>query len=362
MITVNDIYKAVDKIAPFRYAEKWDNSGLLIGDKNSICKKVVLCLDITERIVNRAVDLGADVIISHHPIIFNSLKNISSDSIYAKLIKNNISAICAHTNLDMAKGGINDIIAQMLNVKITAEAIETVYEIPYYQIAVFVPVENIEQVYDAMVKAGAGTLGDYSGCAFYTEGTGSFLPLEGSHAYIGQVGKRESVKEARIEMILPQSKRFDVIQSMLNTHPYEKPAYNLSKNYAIMEQIGYGKIGELEREMSADDLARLLKKAFNNPCIRYNDTGKKIKKIPICSGSGGSFLNSVISSGADAYVTGDVKHDQFIDADNHGLSVFDAGHFYTENIVLESLRERLSKAYPQLEFTIENSNVLSFTK
>ncbi len=362
MITVNDIYNAVDEIAPFRYAEKSDNSGLIIGNKKSTCKKVLLCLDITDKMIDKAIKMGADVIISHHPVIFNPLKSISSDSIYAKLIKHNISAICAHTNLDMAKGGINDLIAEKLNVKVITECIETAYEIPYYQIAVFVPVENIEQVYQAMTKAGAGTLGNYSGCAFYTEGTGTFLPLEGSHAYVGEVGKRESVREARIEMILPQSKRFDVIQAMLDSHPYEKPAYNLSKNYAIMEQIGFGKIGELETEMSAKDFAEFLKKTFDNPCIRYNDTGKMIKKVAFCSGSGGSLLNYVIASGADAFVTGDVKHDQFVDADNAGLAVFDAGHFYTENIVLESLKNTLSGKFPELNIIIENSNVLSFEK
>ncbi len=362
MITVNDIYKAVDEVAPFRYAEKSDNSGLIIGDKISMCKKVMLCLDITNKMVDRAIEIGVDIIISHHPVIFNPIKSISTDSTYAKLIKHNISAICAHTNLDMAKGGINDLIAEKLNVKVITECIETAYELPYYQIAVFIPVENVEQVYKAMSRAGAGTLGNYSGCAFYTEGTGTFLPLEGSHAYIGEVGKRESVREVRIEMILPQSKRFDVVQAMLDAHPYEKPAYNLSKNYAIMEQIGFGKIGELETEMSAKVFAECLKKTFDNPCIRYNDTGKMIKKVAFCSGSGGSLLNYIIASGADAFVTGDVKHDQFVDADNAGLAVFDAGHFYTENIILESLKNTLLRKFPELDIIIENSNVLSFAK
>ena len=153
MTIVNDIYKAVDKIAPFKLAEKWDNSGLLIGDKNNTVTKVMLCLDITNEIVDEAVKKGANVLISHHPVIFNPLKRIDTNSLVSKLIKHDISAICAHTNLDMVKGGINDIIAQKLNLKIISEPIEIIYEDSYYQIAVFVPVENIEQVYQAMVKA-----------------------------------------------------------------------------------------------------------------------------------------------------------------------------------------------------------------
>lgn len=362
MTIVNDIYKAVDKIAPFKLAEKWDNSGLLVGNKNNTVTKVMLCLDITNEIVDEAVKKGANVLISHHPVIFNPLKRIDTNSLVSKLIKHDISAICAHTNLDMVKGGINDIIAEKLNLKIIAEPLETVYEDSYYQIAVFVPVENIEQVYQAMVKAGAGTLGNYSGCAFYTEGTGTFLPLEGSHAYIGEVGKRESVTEARLEMILPKEKRSCVIQAMLDAHPYEKPAYHLSENNAIIEKIGFGKIGELPEELTAKEFAKLLKNTFGNTVIRYNDTGKKIKKVAFTSGSGGGLIPMAISSGVDAFVAGDIKHDQFIDANNAGLSVFDAGHYHTENIVLESLKERLSKMLPNINFEIAEANkdILSY--
>ena len=227
---------------------------------------------------------------------------------------------------------------------------------PYYQIAIFVPVDNIEQVYKAMKSAGAGTLGNYSGCAFYTEGTGLFMPLEGSHAYIGKVGKQENVKEARLEMILPQSKRFDVIQSMLDAHPYEKPAYHLSENYAIMENIGYGKIGILEKELSPKEFAGHIKKLLGNTVVRYNDTGGKIKTVAVSSGSGGSLIEKVISKGVDAFVTGDIKHDQFITAQNNGLAVFDAGHFHTENIILDTIKECLTKEFSDLEIVIADKN------
>ena len=362
MITVGDVYEIIDEIAPFNLAEKWDNSGLLIGDKNSVVTSAMLCLDITNEIAQEAVDKGVSLLISHHPIIFNSLHSINNDSPTSILVKNNISAICAHTNLDMAKEGINEIIAQKLNLKTISEPIETVYELPFYQLAVFVPVDNIQQVYDAMAKAGAGTLGNYSGCAFYTEGTGTFMPLEGSHAYIGEVGKQEKVLEARLEMILPQSKRAQVIQAMLNSHPYEKVAYHLSENLAIMEKIGLGKIGKLESELTPKEFAEVIKKTFGNTVVRYNDTGKKIKTVAFSSGSGGSLLQKVISKNVDAYVTGDVKHDQFIDAQNANLTVFDAGHYHTENIVLDSLKERLIEKLPDVKFEIaeKNRDILSY--
>ena len=362
MRTVGEIYSELNKIAPFSLADKWDNSGLLTGNSDNSVKKVLLCLDITDSIVNEAIKKGAEVIISHHPVIFDPLKSIDSDTVIAKLVRNNISAICAHTNLDIAKGGINDMIADMLGLEIVSDPLETVYDVPYYQLAVFVPVEDIEKVYNAMTKAGAGTLGNYSGCAFYTEGTGTFLPLEGSHAYIGEVGKRENVKEARLEMILPKDKRFDVIQAMLDAHPYEKPAYHLSENYAIMEKKGYGKVGLLSCEYTPKQFAELLKATFASTVIRYNDTGKMIKKVAFCSGAGGSLFDKAIASGADAYVTGDVKHNVFIDADNMGIAVFDAGHYHTETIILDSINTRMKKAFPDVDISIaeENRDILSY--
>lgn len=362
MSHISDIYNAMNVIAPFSLAEKWDNSGLLIGDMSDRTTKALLCLDVTDSIVDEAVEKKADLLISHHPLIFNPLKNISSKSIYARLLKNGIAVISAHTNFDMATGGINDIIAQKLELNITCDAIERVHQTPYYQLSVYVPDDYVEKVYEAMTKAGAGTLGDYSGCAFCAKGTGTFLPLEGSHAFIGEVGKREKVNETKIDMILPKGKRTAVIEAMQNAHPYEEPAYSLTENHAIYDSHGFGKTGNLNREYTGDEFAEKLKSIFGCTVIRYNDCKKPIKSVAICSGSGGSLLNEVIASGVDAFVTGDVKHDVFIDAQKAGLTVFDAGHYHTENIALESLRQRLSDSVDGVLFDIADNNrdILSY--
>lgn len=362
MITVGDIFDVIDEIAPFSLASDFDNVGLLVGEKSSKVKKVLLCLDITSEIATEAAQNGFDVVISHHPVIFNSLYTLSNNNPAVILSKNNISAICAHTNLDAAHGGINDIIAKKLNVKVTSETIETTNQFPYYQLAVFVPTENAKQVYDAMCSAGAGELGNYKNCAFSVEGTGNFLPLEGSDAYIGEVGEATSVKETRLEMIVPHHKRRQVIQAMLDAHPYEKVAYNLSENQAIIEKFGFGKVGELPTEYSAKEFAEFLKKTFGNTVVRYNDTKKPIKTVGFCSGGGGGIVKDAIKLGLDAYVCGDVKHDQFIDAQNAGLAVFDAGHFHTENIVLEYLQEVLTGKFPEISVLVATANrdILSY--
>ncbi|MFA5658492.1 MAG: Nif3-like dinuclear metal center hexameric protein, partial [Oscillospiraceae bacterium] len=203
-------------------------------------------------------------------------------------------------------------------------------------------------VYNAMTAAGGGTLGAYSGCAFYTGGTGTFLPLEGAKPYVGEVGRRETVPEARLEMIVPPSKRSAVIQAMLDAHPYEKPAYHLAQNYAIIEKTGFGRLGELDSPLSAKQLAGIIKSTFGNTAVRYNDTKKPIKRVAVCSGGGGGLFKNALSFGADAFITGDVKHDQFIDAQNYGISIFDAGHFHTENIFVDFLAREIKKGFPEI--------------
>ena len=153
-----------------------------------------------------------------------------------------------------------------------------------------------------------------------------------------------------------------MISAMIDAHPYEEPAYHLSENYAIIEKIGHGKIGVLDKEYSAKEFAERIKKSLGSVAIRYNDTGKAIRTVAISSGSGGSFINKVISLGIDAYITGDVKHDQFIDANNSGLTVFDAGHYHTENIFLDILKSKLSKSFTDIDFSISDKNrdILSY--
>jgi len=356
MITVKSIYEEINRIAPFSLSAEYDNSGILTGEETTEVTRVLLCLDITKAVAREAVETNSQVVISHHPVIFNPLYTIKNGSPAQILAKNNISAICAHTNLDMADGGISDLMLKMLALSGTNEPIETKYKFPFYQLAVFVPIENAGAVFEAMSNAGAGELGNYKACAFSVNGKGTFLPLNGSNAYIGEVGKVENVSETRLEMIVPHHKRKQVIDAMLKAHPYEKVAYHLAENQAIIENFGFGRVGELHNELSAKEFAKLIKKTFGNSVVRYNDTKKSIKKVGVCSGSGGNLVQMAINLRLDAFVCGDVKHDQFIDAQNAGLAVFDAGHFHTENIVLEYLEEILAEKFPNINISVAQSN------
>lgn len=358
-VTVLDIYNKLNEIAEFKNHDVYDNVGILIGSKEDRVTKILLALDITQAVADEAIRGGYDCIVTHHPLIFNGLKSISSDSIYAKLLKKSISHIAAHTNLDMAKGGVSDIMAQLLGLKNTGKVFEVKSTKPYYQLSVFVPKDYKEEVYNACISCGAGSQGAYSGCAFSSVGEGRFVPLENSHAFIGEVNKTERVVEERLEMLIKPSDLKGVIQAMRNAHPYEEPAFSICENKALFEETGYGKICECE-EMTASELATLVKEKYNCSCVRYIDGKRPIKTVALCSGAGSSQTPLAISKGVDAYITGDVKHSDFIDSERAGLTLIDGGHFHTENIVLPYLKNVLS---PLVDVQITNTgDPLSYIK
>lgn len=356
MITVGNIFDKIDEVAPFRIQEKWDHSGLLVGDRNNEVRKVLLCLDITKNIALEAAEKKADLVISHHPVIFDPLYTLCNNNPAVILAKNNISAICSHTNMDMARQGINTIIAQMFDADIIKDKLETATSEVYYQLSVFVPVDSIDKVYKAMCSAGAGKLGDYKDCGFYCIGVGRFMPLENAEPFIGTVGVPEKVKEAKLEMIVPREKRSAVISAMLEAHPYEMPAYTLVENYALEEEYGFGKIIKLKKVYTVKEFAELVKEKFGCKIIRYNDAGRPIQKVAFCSGGGGSFVHKVMEMGVDAYICGDIAYDKFVSSQNVGLSLFDAGHYETERIVYPYFETIVKSVSDKIEVSVADND------
>lgn len=356
MIKVREVYDFLNELAPFVYTDKFDNTGLLVGDFNDNVNKILLALDITNAVIDEALNKDFGLIISHHPIIFNPIKRMDSNNPVYKLVRNFKNAIAVHTNLDMANGGVSDIMAELLCLKNTEEVLETAYKNPYKQVVVFVPKDNVNEVYNAMTNAGAGEQGSYRGCSFSVDGEGVFQPIQGANPHIGTVGKLEKVNEVRLEMLVKPSKLNAVIKAMLNAHPYEEPAYQILDNHALYEEIGYGRICEVEDEIDARALAEKVKKAYNCSVVRYVDGGKPVKRIAVCSGSGGGLYELAHQKGVDAYITGDIKHSQWIGANNLGLTLIDGGHFHTENIILKYLQRKIKERFPTIEVEIAEFN------
>lgn len=350
MIKVKNIYEFIDSFAPFNISMDFDNCGLLVGDINSNINNVLVSLDITNNVVKEAKNLGANLIISHHPVIFKPIRNVMYESVVYKLIENNISAICAHTNLDMAEDtGVNTCLANILG--LTGLSPLSIYNSENYnKIVIFVPEDNSKDVIRVMSNAGAGVLGNYSECSFSSSGVGAFRPREKSNPFIGKSGSYEEVNECRVEMICSKAKTQSVIEAMLNVHPYEMPAYDIFETSSIKHDISCGLIGALENEYNADSFAHYVKNKLKCNGIRYFNFNDNIKTVALCSGAGGDMISEAINKGADAFITGEIKHHEILLAEQNHVSVFDAGHFKTEDIVIQPLIDKLHKQFREVNF------------
>lgn len=247
---INEIYAYLNEVYPFNTQEKWDNSGLIVDNCGMTCQGVILTLDITNRVVAEADCKRAELIISHHPVIFDPIKRLSFRSPVYSLAERNIAAICMHTNLDKSADGTNGVILRKLSEHFEFEHEPEIFE-----------------------DCGNGT--------------------------------------------------------------------------------GFGFVCDLKDEVETPDFANVLKEIFGCPTIRCNKNGRyRIKRFAFCSGSGGSMLRDAVERGCDGYITGDIKHDVWVDAEQYCLNLFDCGHFHTENLVLEQLRYVLEKKFPQLDVEI----------
>ncbi|SHG96400.1 Nif3-like dinuclear metal center hexameric protein [Tepidibacter thalassicus] len=350
---VKDIIKIFEAKYPKHLAYNWDNVGLIIGDINSKVKKILVTLEATTEVVNEAVEKDIDLIITHHPFLFKGLKSINKNtpkgnSIY-KLIQDNISLYSAHTNFDIAYDGLNDAIANVLDLE-DVKILDKTYTESLYKIVVYTPVSHEESVRNAMAKAGAGHIGNYSCCTFNTKGIGTFMPLENTNPYIGRKGGLETVEEIKIETICKNRNLNNVINEMLKVHPYEEVAYDIYKLKNEGQEYGIGRVGLIKENMTLGVFSQIVKEKLNLKDLRFvGDPNKEIKKVAIVSGSGSEFIIKAYNKGADVLITGDVKYHDAQDAVEMGMAVIDAGHFGSENIfsdvVVEYLKKELKNVY-----------------
>ncbi|MWV45268.1 Nif3-like dinuclear metal center hexameric protein [Paenibacillus sp. HJL G12] len=341
------VIQYMELLAPkhLAYPDDKDRIGLQLGSLQKEIRTVLVALDVNDEVVDEAITAGADLIIAHHAIIFRPLKTINTDSpagkVYEKLIKNDIAVYIAHTNLDIAEGGMNDWMAEALGIQHTVPIEETQRE-QLYKLVVFVPASHAEQVREAVLGAGAGAIGNYSHCSFNAGGTGTFLPQDGTKPYIGTAGKLEKVEEIRIETIVPQGIRNIVVQAMIKAHPYEEVAYDIYPLDLKGRAYGLGRVGKLEQELSLADFAEVVKEQLDVPYVRVvGDLERVIKKAAVIGGSGARYYPAARFRGADVLVTGDVDYHTAQDALNAGITLIDPGH-NAEKIMKAKVAEWMS--------------------
>ena len=339
-----EIIRAFEQFSPKHLAMEGDKIGLQIGTLNKPVTNVMVALDVLEEVVDEAIEKEVQLIIAHHPLIYRPLQKIATDQvsgrIVEKLIKHDIALYVAHTNLDVAEGGVNDWLAEALGLQNTKVLVPT-HEQTLKKLAVFVPLEAEMSVKEALGNAGAGHIGNYSHCTFAAEGTGTFLPGDGTNPHIGTSGKLEAVSEVRIETVFPAEMERKVVQAMIKAHPYEEVAYDIYELANELPSLGLGRIGELQEEMTLKAFALHAKEAFDVESLRVvGDLSAKVRKVAVLGGDGNKYINSAKFMGADVYVTGDMYYHTAHDAMMLGLNIVDPGH-NVEKVMKEGVAQYL---------------------
>ena len=351
MVKIKDIANALEMFAPLPLQDDFDNAGLQIGLTDAEVTGVLLCLDVTEAVVDEAVALGCNLIVSHHPIIFKPLKRITGSTYVErcilKALANNVAIYSAHTNIDNAPGGVNYRIADILglkNVKILVPK-----EDALLKLAVFVPVAHVDAVRDALFAAGCGKIGNYGSCSYNLNGYGTFMAQEGCTPFCGTIGELHRENEVRIETVMPSYIKNRVIKALLDAHPYEEPAYDIYTLKNSWENVGTGVIGELPEECDEAEFLSVVKEKFAVGCVRHTPLlGRKIKRVALCGGAAGSFASAAMSAGADIYITGEARyHDLFSYAGKMTVAVI--GHYESEQYTMDIFSEIISGKYPALK-------------
>jgi len=360
----SDLFSFLESWAPTSLQESYDNSGLIVGSKDVEVDKCLVSLDCTEEVVQDAIDKGCKTIVSHHPIVFSGLKSLTGknyvERTVLKAIKNEISLYAIHTNLDNVHTGVNSEIMRRLGIE--NPRILSPKKNLLVKLIVYVPVDYSQRVLEDMWAAGAGNISDYSECSFASEGWGTFTASAESKPFVGIQGKRHSEKENKVEVIVEMSHLSGVVSAMRQRHPYEEVAHEVLPMLNSHSRIGAGMIGSLKEPMLSMDFLAFIKKTLRAGVVRHTAiTKEKVQKVAVCGGSGAFLINAAKASGADVYITGDVKYHEFFDAENQ-MVIADVGHFESEQYTIDLLIREIREKFPNFAplKTDVNTNPLSY--
>ena len=359
MLRIKDILNEIEHHAPLSLQEDYDNAGVQIGDVNQQAIGALFCLDVTEEVVDEAINAGFNLIISHHPLAFKPFKSLTGknyiERCMIKACKNDIVIYSAHTNIDNAVGGVNYKLAEMFGLEDVR--ILNPQKGNLIKLVTFVPEVSAETLRKALFKAGAGHIGNYSSCSFYVEGSGTFLASDNCNPYRGEVGHIHTEKEVRIETIFPSYLKSSIISSLLSAHPYEEPAFDLYKLENAWQQAGSGIIGNLPEWEDELIFLQRIKDVLNVECLKHSAlTGRKLRTVAICSGGGAFMINDAITSGADIFITGEAKYNDYFNVENKILLAV-IGHYESEICTKDLFFHIISKKFPT--FAVQNSMVNS---
>ncbi len=346
-MNVCDVHNIMMAWAPKEIAWERDNIGLQVGDMKSKITRILVCLDCTEKVVAEAAKRNANLIISHHPVLFRPPKSITpadeTGRVIRALIRGNINLYSAHTNLDFTRGGTSFALAEALGLQ-NVEFLHKSYQVDS-KIVTFVPAQFGRKIRNAMSEAGAGVIGNYDQCSFEINGSGSFRGNDQASPTIGKKKILESVEEIRLEMIVKQWDVAKVVQALKSAHPYEEVAYDIYPLQNTSAEFGMGIIGSLPKPMPLTPFLNMVKRKLGAKMLRRTEGKKKtVARVAACGGAGGELVDTAIAREADVFITADVRYHEFHHAAEK-IILIDAGHFETEHLVVKAVVNKLRSEF-----------------
>ncbi|MGF1633375.1 MAG: Nif3-like dinuclear metal center hexameric protein [Phycisphaerae bacterium] len=347
----------LETIAPTRYAEDWDNVGLLVGHPEQPVTRVMLCIDYTDAVAAEACDAECDGVIAYHPPIFEPIKRLpGTDRIY-DAVRRGVMLYSPHTALDVAPGGTNDVLADALWLTTRWPLKPAMLPATFDKLAVFCPTDAVEKVAAALADAGAGQLGEYSHCTFRSAGTGTFMGSDASNPAVGERGRLERVDEIRLETIVPKDRTAAVVAALYAAHPYEEPAWDLLQVADRPAAFGMGRVGEFEGPVPRDVIfARIKHELGIDDLLVAGPRDGMIARAAVCAGSCGKLLDDAIRQDVGLYLTGEMRHHDALRAAAAGVTVVCTLHSNSERAALARLKEKLAEALPGLECLLSRTD------
>ena len=353
-----DIISFLEGWAPPSLQESYDNSGLIVGDPNTEVTGILINLDCTEAVVDEAIASNCNMVVAHHPIVFQGLKRFNGSNYVErtviKAIKNDVLVYAIHTNLDNVSSGVNRMIGEKLgleNLKILAPRSGVLCKLVTY-----IPTEHLEAVRQAIFDAGAGHIGNYDQCSFNLDGTGTFRGGDGADPFVGEVGKFQQESEVRFETILPTYLKGKVLTALLSAHPYEEVAFDIYPLSNSWNEVGSGMLGELAEPMTRADFLNHVKDRLDVPALRFTECSHQtIRKVAFCGGSGSFLIGAAKAKNADVFITSDIKYHQFFDGEDE-LMLVDIGHHENEQFTSDLIHAKLKENFPTFAVRLSDTS------
>lgn len=352
MTTVADVTGFLERVAPLQLAAEWDNVGLLIGERSAEVRRVLTCLTVTPESAAEAVETGAQLVVSHHPVLFKAVRRLSDATpegrMLLRLARGGVAVYSPHTAFDNCRDGINEALARRVGLTDIAP-LQRGTDAAECKVVVFVPEADLRAVMNSVFAAGAGRIGQYRECSFRLAGTGSFFGTKSTNPAVGQRGRREEVSEFRLEVVCPESAVTGVVAAARGAHSYEEPAIDVYPLRPRQSSTGEGRIGVLASETPLEAFATLVRAELKSgPVQMVGDPARRIRRVAVVCGAGGSFPGEAVRSGADALLTGEARFHDYLEARARGLAMVLPGHYATERLGAELLAGRIAAEFPGL--------------